>query len=595
MLGSASSGRRDFASRLAGAVDASGRHGSRRSIGAAARRGALAGGREQQDRAGDGGVERRDLAVHRDAHDRSRRRRTRAGHARGLHCRRRCRADRAGQRRRSVSDADSSAPTIAQALAVEVGQAPARSSTGGQDECSVAPADALIAAGLSGAERRVGIDHAVDAARLGTAQQRAEVLGILERVEHQHERRLAALAGAREDRRRRRRPAAARRRAPRPGGRRSPPARSACRLRPRRPGCAASSRGSPARRGPRAAPARSAAGRLAARREGLLDRPPAGDELLALAEQRVAIDGAARAAARAAYAAAARGRTADGGRSRTAAGVGRSPYGRSARPRSADRRASRPIAAGGATSRVAVRSPGSVAADESPCGRSWSRADRRTDGRAEVGRRGRDRISRAVARRGRGRSRRAAADRRAVVAVADRRAGRRGGRWPVVLGRSRGRSDGRSTRAGPPPDGSSSRRSRRGLPDRGPRRRALAAAAAAGPRAPLSGDRRRGLLPARASVARQPSRSAAITSPALAIARVLDRHAQRSELVAQLVGRCTVPARPCRGALVQQLLRASGSSSALIDHAQNPVEVAQRRCTTPRVRRRQRARVDARD
>ena len=52
------------------------------------------------------------------------------------------------------------------------------------------------------AERRLAArreDGAVDAGRLGAPQERAEVLGILERIEDKHERRLAALGGARED------------------------------------------------------------------------------------------------------------------------------------------------------------------------------------------------------------------------------------------------------------------------------------------------------------------------------------------------------------------------------------------------------------
>ena len=86
----------------------------------------------------------------------------------------------------------------AQTLAMQVDQRACQVVDRGQDRCSVAPAEALIAAGPMAP--RDGSDRSRRARRrLGAAQQRPEVLRILERVEHEDERRLAALAGAGED------------------------------------------------------------------------------------------------------------------------------------------------------------------------------------------------------------------------------------------------------------------------------------------------------------------------------------------------------------------------------------------------------------
>ena len=71
----------------------------------------------------------------------------------------------------------------------------------------MAPAEALTAAGL---QRRLATgreDDAVDPGRLGAAQQRADVLRILERIEDEDERRLVALRGTGQDVVERREPA----------------------------------------------------------------------------------------------------------------------------------------------------------------------------------------------------------------------------------------------------------------------------------------------------------------------------------------------------------------------------------------------------
>ena len=135
------------------------------------------------------------------------------------------------------------------------------------------------------AQRRLAVgreDDAVDAGRLGAPQERADVLGILERVEDEDERRLAALDGPGEDRRRASANAAARRRGRRPGGRRTRRAPSASRPRPRRSGSAGSSRGGRAARAPGGVAGRRAAGGPARRATNASStgRRPATSELL---------------------------------------------------------------------------------------------------------------------------------------------------------------------------------------------------------------------------------------------------------------------------------------------------------------------------
>ena len=115
----------------------------------------LPGGGEEEDRAGDGGIQRLDLAAHRDPNHKIKPPSDRAGHALALRAdddRQRAAQVRVGvvERRLLVGAHD------AQAVAWRSARVPARSSTAARTRCSVAPAEALIAAGLSGAERRVG-------------------------------------------------------------------------------------------------------------------------------------------------------------------------------------------------------------------------------------------------------------------------------------------------------------------------------------------------------------------------------------------------------------------------------------------------------
>ena len=143
---------------------------------------------------------------------------------------------------RAVSGASASAPTIRRPRTWRSARAPGRSSTGASRRCSTAPAEALTAAGLSGAWRFGREEDAVDAGRLGAPEQRADVLGILERVEDEDERAARRARSPGRGCRRGWRTAAARRRGRCPGGRRSRRAPSASRPRPRRSGCGGSSR-----------------------------------------------------------------------------------------------------------------------------------------------------------------------------------------------------------------------------------------------------------------------------------------------------------------------------------------------------------------
>ena len=100
---------------------------------------------------------------------------------------------------RAVSGASASEPAIRSPCAWRSASAPGRSSTGQSSRCSVAPAEALTAAGLSGAWRRVGKTTPWIAGRFGAAQQRPDILWILERIEDEDERRLAAFLGPGQD------------------------------------------------------------------------------------------------------------------------------------------------------------------------------------------------------------------------------------------------------------------------------------------------------------------------------------------------------------------------------------------------------------
>ena len=100
---------------------------------------------------------------------------------------------------RAVSGASASAPATRSPRPWRSARAPARSSTGAEQQVLDGAGRGLD---RGRRERRLATgreDDAVDAGRLGAAQQRAHVLRVLERVEDQHERRLAALRGPGED------------------------------------------------------------------------------------------------------------------------------------------------------------------------------------------------------------------------------------------------------------------------------------------------------------------------------------------------------------------------------------------------------------
>ena len=159
--------------------------------GARSGRVALGDGLEEQDRAGDGGVQRADR---RRASGSGRRGRSGGGppaRGPGPRCRRRSRAARGGRPGgRSAARPPRRRRSARPGCGGRSGRRPGRR-PGTSSRCSTAPAEALTA---DGAERRLAAgreDHAVDAGRLGAAQQRPDVLGILERVEDEDERRLA--------------------------------------------------------------------------------------------------------------------------------------------------------------------------------------------------------------------------------------------------------------------------------------------------------------------------------------------------------------------------------------------------------------------
>ena len=108
---------------------------------------------------------------------------------------------------RAVSAASASEPTIRRPAEVEVGEG-AGEIVDGREQQVLRGAGRRLDRGRR--ERRLALrrkDDAVDAGRLGAAEQRAHVLRILERVEDEHERGLAALDRAGEDVVHRREPA----------------------------------------------------------------------------------------------------------------------------------------------------------------------------------------------------------------------------------------------------------------------------------------------------------------------------------------------------------------------------------------------------
>ena len=180
---------------------------------------------EEQDRAGDRRVQRPDDAAHRDPHEQVAA--TADRRAEPLPLAPDDDRDRAAQvglagRQRGVR----LGPDDPQPADVQVGQRARQVVDGRQQQV-------LDGAGR-GLDRRRGQrrlamgreDDAVDARGLGAAQQRPDVLRVLERVEHEHERPARRARSPGRGSRRRRRTGAARRRGRCPGGRRSRPARS---------------------------------------------------------------------------------------------------------------------------------------------------------------------------------------------------------------------------------------------------------------------------------------------------------------------------------------------------------------------------------
>ena len=96
---------------------------------------------------------------------------------------------------RAVSGASPSAPTMRRPRPCRSASAPGRSSTGARRRCSTAPAEALTAAGVSGAWRWVGKTAPWTPVASARAEERPDVLRVLERVEDEHERRLTLPCG----------------------------------------------------------------------------------------------------------------------------------------------------------------------------------------------------------------------------------------------------------------------------------------------------------------------------------------------------------------------------------------------------------------
>jgi len=152
---------------------------------------------EQKDRTRDGGIQRSDRAPHRDPHERIAATADRGPETLALA------ADDDRQRAAEIRLASGERcarlrPDDADTVDVEVGKR-------AREIVDRAQQQVLDRAGgrldRRGAQRRLAPSRehdAVHAGRLRTAQQRAEVLGILERVEHEDERRLGSLFGAAE-------------------------------------------------------------------------------------------------------------------------------------------------------------------------------------------------------------------------------------------------------------------------------------------------------------------------------------------------------------------------------------------------------------
>ena len=204
---------------------------------------------EQEDGARDRGVQRSDRAAHRNAHEQVRA--ASDGRAKALPLaadddRKRTAEIRLprGEWRLRLGAGDP------EAARVKVGEGAGKIVDRGEEE---------VLDGARGGldrrrrERRLAVgreQHPVDAGGLGAAQQRPDVLGVLERVEGEDERRLVPLDRPRKDLVQGRESPRIDDDRARPGARRSRRARSACHPRPRRSGSGGWSRAGRAVRGP---------------------------------------------------------------------------------------------------------------------------------------------------------------------------------------------------------------------------------------------------------------------------------------------------------------------------------------------------------
>ena len=501
-------------------------------------------------------------------------------------------------------------------------------------------------------------DDAVHPGRLGAAQQRADILRILERIEHEDEWRLAALGGAGEDVRERREPSRLDHErdtlvAIEAGDRRQ---RATLDLDDRD----AQASGVEHQLLERLPPLRH--DQQAVRRppggEDLLDRAATGHQLLVRPEQvrrGQALAGRAMGRGRRLPRPRTSRRRARGpypGPGRYGAGVAGAARGapRSAAGREADRSAGPRTAAGrlgdrvggdpgSASPRLAGSDGGWRSGGRAPCGAfggrhgprrpAWSRG---TPGwplsagagrpppagpppRARVGAMGRARAARSGGRRDRAgrRSRRAGApDRGRPPGPGGRHGPRRPALGPPAGRRAARRALGRPAvatgRVGPPGPAGPPRPAARPATDAATAR---ATRHRAGPRSPPDrpstglAARPRAALPAAARsaarVGRAPSSSRArpcqprVTSthapPSLAVAGVLDGHAQLGQLVAQAVGGGPIARRACRGPGLEQGGRAGSRSSARVRQDRRAPRSRSRSASSARRRRRSTATV----
>ena len=84
-----------------------------------------------------------------------------------------------------VALAPASSPATQRPLPFKASSARARFGTAATRRCSTAPAEALTTAGVTAAARSSGNHHAGHAGRLGGAKEGADVLRILQMIEHE--------------------------------------------------------------------------------------------------------------------------------------------------------------------------------------------------------------------------------------------------------------------------------------------------------------------------------------------------------------------------------------------------------------------------